>query len=60
METVLKAKGTLIDAKKMRLSTGWKGGVTAPIWVYAFRTDPEATKNFLEKIKNDGDKTAGA
>jgi hypothetical protein len=60
METVLKAKGSLIDAKKMRLSKGWKGGVTAPIWVYAFHADPEVTKEFLEKMKNDGDKASGA
>ena len=60
MEISLKAKGSLIDAKKMRLSTGWKGGVTAPIWVYAFRADPAVTKDFLEKIKNDGDKASGA
>ena len=60
METVLKAKGSLIDAKKMRLSKGWKGGVTAPIWAYAFRADPEVTKELLEKYKDDGSKTAGA
>ena len=54
METVLKAKGTLVDAKKMRLSTGWKGGVTSPIWVYAFHADPAVTKEFLNKIKDDG------
>ena len=60
METTLKAKGSLVDAKKMRLSTGWKGGVTSPIWVYAFRADPAVTKDFLEKAKNDGDKATGA
>lgn len=59
METVLKAKGTLVDAKKMRLSTGWKGGVTSPIWTYAFRADPAVTKEFLEKFKDDGNKASG-
>ena len=58
METVLKAKGTLVEAKKMRLSTGWKGGVTSPIWTYAFRADPAVTKEFLEKFKDDADKTS--
>jgi hypothetical protein len=59
METTLKNKGALVDAKKMRLSSGWKGGVTAPIWVYAFRADPAVTKEFLEKFKNAGDDTSG-
>ena len=59
MELVLKAKGTLVDAKKMRLSSGWKGGVTSPIWVYAFRADPAVTKEFLEKFKDDGKQATG-
>jgi len=50
MEISLRGKGTLVDDKKMRLTTGWKGGVTSPIWVYAFRADPNVTKEFLDKV----------
>jgi len=48
METVLSKKGVLLETKKMRLSTGWKGGVWAPIASYKFKTD--IPKDFLEKF----------
>ena len=60
MEISLKQSGTLVDDKKMRLTTGWKGGATSPIWVYAFRTDPSVTKELLEKVKSAGDDAARA
>jgi hypothetical protein len=59
METTLRNKGILVEDKKMRLTTGWKGGPTSPIWVYAFRADPGITKEFLEKLKNAGDNASG-
>lgn len=59
MELSLKNKGTLVDDKKMRITSGWKGGVTAPIWVYGFRADPNVTKELLEKVKSVGNDSSG-